>query len=56
MVDYEGMFIIDPNVSGGAPKEAVKWLSDTIANYGGRVDNLNEWGKRRFAYLVKKQE
>ena len=52
---YEILFIADPNL--GEPE--VDALTATVQGYvekeGARVQKVEKWGKKRLAYLVKKQ-
>ena len=57
MRNYEGVFIINPDLTAEASKGVVTQVQDLVAKNGGRVDGLQEWGKRRLAYkIAKKQE
>ena len=55
MREYDGLFIVDAASSKEGSKEAVQWLSDSISKQGGQIEALNEWGRRRLAYPVKKR-
>lgn len=57
MRNYEGVFIINPDLSADASKTVVTQLQDLVSKNGGRVDGLQDWGKKRLAYkIAKKQE
>lgn len=57
MRNYEGVFIINPDLSADASKAVVTQLQDLVSKNGGRVDGLQDWGKKRLAYkIAKKQE
>ena len=56
MENYEGVFIIDPDLPNEASKGTVTQLQELISKNGGRVDGLQEWGKRRLAYKIKKKQ
>ena len=57
MRNYEGVFIINPELAGDAAKGIVTQVQELVTKSGGRVDGLQEWGKRRLAYKIhKKQE
>ncbi|MDO4665636.1 MAG: 30S ribosomal protein S6 [Actinomycetaceae bacterium] len=54
MRDYEIMVILDPqtderNVQAGAEK-----LLQVVSAEGGKVNELDVWGKRRLAYEINK--
>ncbi len=52
---YEVLFIADPNLT----EEQVDALTATVQGFcekeGGKVQKVEKWGKKRLAYLVKKQ-
>ena len=57
MRNYEGVFILNPDLAGDAAKGAVAQVQELVTKNGGKVDGLQEWGKRRLAYkIAKKQE
>ena len=55
MRNYEGVFIIDPDISADASKGVVSQLQEMVTKNGGRIDGLQEWGKKRLAYMIKKR-
>lgn len=52
MNKYEVVYIIDPAVEEEARKELVAKFNALIADNGGVVDKVEEWGKRRLAYAI----
>ena len=48
---YETLFIIDASLSEEAIKGLVDKFTALIAEHG-KVSEVNEWGKRRLAYLI----
>lgn len=54
MKDYEVLYIIRPDLEEDALKAAVEKFSEVINNNGGQDLKVDEWGKRRLAYEVKK--
>ena len=57
MRNYEAVFILNPDLAGDAAKGAVAQVQELVTKNGGKVDGLQEWGKRRLAYKIgKKQE
>lgn len=54
--NYEAMFIISPDLSPDAIKGVVTQLQELVTKNGGRVDGLQEWGKRRLAYKIKRKQ
>ena len=55
MRNYEGVFIISPDLSQDASKGVVTQLQELVSKNGGRVDGIQEWGRRRLAYKIKKK-
>ena len=56
MRSYEGVFILSPELSQDASKNTITQLQELVTKNGGRVDGLQEWGKRRLAYKIKKKQ
>ena len=56
MRNYEGVFIINPDLSADASKGVMTAVQEIVTKNGGRVDGLQEWGKRRMAYKIKKKQ
>lgn len=56
MVNYEGVFIINPDLTSDASKGVLAQVQDLVSKNGGRIDNVQEWGKRRLAYKIKKKQ
>ncbi len=57
MTNYEAVIIINPEIPAESAKGIVAQVQETVSKNGGRVDGLQEWGKRRLAYKIhKKQE
>ncbi len=52
MNKYEVVYIIDPAVEEEARKELIAKYNTLIAENGGIVDKVEEWGKRRLAYAI----
>ena len=53
MNKYETIFIINPTVEEAGIKALIQKFSDLINN-DGKVENVEEMGKRRLAYEIKK--
>ena len=57
MRNYEGVLILNPDLPVDQSKATVAQVQELVTKNGGRVDGLQEWGKRRLAYKIgKKQE
>ncbi len=52
MKAYELLFFINPSIDDDARAAVKKRIDATIAQDGGVIDNVDEWGKRRLAYEV----
>ena len=50
--DYELVFIISPEVSEEALEARINGVSQFVANKGGVVSEVEQWGKRRLAYPI----
>jgi len=55
MANYEGVFIVNPDLSADQSKTAIGQIQDLITKNGGQVDGLQDWGKKRMAYKIKKK-
>lgn len=55
MRNYEGVFIINPDLAGDAAKGMSTQVQELVTKTGGRVDGLQDWGKRRLAYKIDKK-
>ena len=55
MNKYETVFIINPNVEDAGVKELTKKFSDII-NSDGKVESVEELGKKKLAYEIKKNK
>ena len=53
MNKYETIFIINPELDEEANKAIIEKFQNLIIQAGGQIDNIDEWGKRKLAYLVK---
>ena len=51
-MNYELVYIINPNVEEEARKELIARFNGMIEQNGGTVDKVDEWGKRRLAYPI----
>ena len=55
MNKYESVIIINPNVEENTLKELIERFS-TLINSDGKVEQVNELGKKKLAYEVKKNK
>jgi small subunit ribosomal protein S6 len=50
---YEVMVILDPSLEDKDAKAAVDRYLTTVSSRGGEIQNVDHWGKRRFAYEIR---
>lgn len=56
MENYEGIFIVKPEIKDEDAKGVFKVISDSVIKNGGTVKKEELWGKRPLASLVKKSK
>jgi small subunit ribosomal protein S6 len=52
---YELMLIVNPNADEERQKEIVDRLRTTVEAGKGNVAGIDEWGKKKLAYEIKKE-
>jgi small subunit ribosomal protein S6 len=52
---YETTVVFDPGLEEARINEEVDRLSQTITQAGGEVLDVQRWGKRKLAYIVRKR-
>ena len=52
MKAYELLFFVDPTLDAETRLAVMKRIDTTIAEGNGKVDNVDEWGKRKLAYEI----
>ena len=55
MNKYESVIIINPNLEGEAVKALIEKFSNLINN-NGKVESVEEVGKKKLAYEIKKNK
>ncbi|MCT1690041.1 MULTISPECIES: 30S ribosomal protein S6 [Brevibacterium] len=55
MRHYELMLILDPELEDRSVDTTVEKLLKVVPADGGTVDNVDVWGRRRFAYEINKK-
>ncbi len=55
MRSYEVVFIVHPDLDENALKGVIDRVQGWITGAGGSVDKVDQWGKRRLAYSIRKQ-
>jgi small subunit ribosomal protein S6 len=54
MRDYELGFVLSPEVSEDETRSILERLEQIVAQYGGQVVKVNQWGRRRLAYPIER--
>ena len=54
MKAYELLFFVNPSLDVETRAAVMKRIDVTIAAGSGKVDNVDEWGKRKLAYEINK--
>ncbi len=52
--DYELGFILNPEVSEEEIRSILDRIEQVVANYGGQIVKINQWGRRRLAYPIER--
>lgn len=52
---YETLLIIDPRPTDEEVNQLLAKLQETLKELGATVQRVDNWGKRRLAYEIKKQ-
>lgn len=55
MRKYEALVIVDGRLEEGDIQKAVDKFSKAIGDAGGKLGEVDRWGKRRFAYEISHQ-
>lgn len=55
MRQYELMIILDPETDERTVQPTLDKFLTVVSKEGGKVDNLDVWGRRRLAYDIKKK-
>ena len=54
MRDYELVIIVTPEIDEEATAEVVDKVKSWITDAGGSIEAFEEWGRQKFAYLIRK--
>lgn len=55
-VAYETTFLVVPELAEADYKKVVKKFEDIIANGGGEITNLENWGQKKLAYAIERRQ
>jgi small subunit ribosomal protein S6 len=56
MREYELVFIVHPDLDDTALKDVVEKVKSWITEAGGVISKVDFWGKRKLAYMIRKQK
>ena len=56
MNKYELAVVVNAKIEDDARAEVVEKVKALIERFGGAVSDVDEWGKRRFAYEIQKMK
>ena len=56
MNKYELAVVVSAKIEDDARAEVIEKVKDLITRVGGNVTEVDEWGKRRFAYEIQKMK
>jgi len=52
---YETVFVLDPSLDDKTIQTEIKKVEDFITDQKGQMLKIDKWGKKRFAYPIKKK-
>lgn len=55
MRNYEVVLIVHPDLDENALQGVLERVQGWITGSGGSIDKVDQWGKRRLAYSIRKQ-
>ena len=53
---YELALVLNGKLEDDARAEALEKVQNYITRFGGSIVNVDDWGKKRFAYDIQKQK
>ena len=53
--EYETVFILDPGLDENQVNDEVEKTSNLISSHGGKILDVQRWGRKRLAYDIKKK-
>jgi len=56
MLNYETIFVTDPNLTDEEIDELTKLVAQVTVSAGGKVVKVEKWGKRRLAFPIQHRE
>ena len=55
MQEYETVFILDPGLDENQVNEEVQKVEGLITGHGGKVLDVQRWGRKRLAYEIRRK-
>jgi small subunit ribosomal protein S6 len=55
MRNYELVCVVQPDLDETAFNEVVERVKSWVTDASGKIDKVDVWGKRKLAYLIRKQ-
>src|SRR5438552_13137932 len=52
--DYELGFILNPEVNEEQTRAILERVDQIVANHGGQIVRVNQWGRRRLGYPIER--
>ena len=56
MNKYELAVVVNAKIEDDARAQVIEKVKEVVARFGGNVTDVDEWGKRRFAYEIQKMK
>lgn len=56
MNKYELAVVVSAKIEDDARAEVIEKVKNLVTRFGGNVTDVDEWGKRRFAYEIQKMK
>ena len=56
MRNYQSILILKPDLDEAQVEQSIEKITSIISKFGGAILKLDNWGKKRLAYRVKKNK
>ena len=56
MRNYQSVLILKPDLDEAQVEQSIEKITSVISKFGGAILKLDNWGKKRLAYRVKKNK
>ena len=53
---YESGIIINATLEDSVIESLIEKIKTTLATFGGEINNIDNWGRKRLAYVIAKQK